>query len=74
MEEVTLSPQAENSRFRKIVTLLKLLLCEMNKNSFLSINDYSKMFWKLSLSYEKIYLHYSISFVNSHIASFRFAE
>ena len=32
MEEVTLSPQAENSRFRKIVTLLKLLLCEMNKN------------------------------------------
>ena len=44
MEEVTLSPQAENSRFRKIVTLLKLLLCEMNKNSFLSIDDYSKMF------------------------------
>ena len=32
MEEVTLSLQAENSRFRKIVTLLKLLLCEMNKN------------------------------------------
>ena len=31
MEEVTLSPQAENSRFRKIVTLLKLLFCEMNK-------------------------------------------
>ena len=32
MEEVTLSLQAGNSRCRKIVTLLKLLLCEMNKN------------------------------------------
>ena len=32
MKEVTLSPQGENSPFRKIVTLLKLLLCEMNKN------------------------------------------
>ena len=32
MEEVTLSPQAGNSRCRKIVTLLKLLLCEMSKN------------------------------------------
>ena len=32
MKEVTLSPQGENSQFREIVTLLKLLLCEMNEN------------------------------------------
>ena len=32
MKEVTLSPQGENSRFLKIITLLKLLLWEMNKN------------------------------------------
>ena len=32
MKEVTLSPQGENSRFREIVTLLKLLFCEINKN------------------------------------------
>ena len=32
MKEVKLSPQVENSRFRIIVTLLKLLLCEINKN------------------------------------------
>ena len=32
MKEVMLSPQGENSPFRKIVTLLKLLFCEMNKN------------------------------------------
>ena len=31
MKEVTLSPQGENSRFREIVTLLKLLFCEINK-------------------------------------------
>ena len=31
MKEVTLSLQGENSPFRKIVTLLKLLLCELNK-------------------------------------------
>ena len=32
MKEVTLSPQGENSQFSEIVTLLKLLLCEMNEN------------------------------------------
>ena len=32
MKEVMLSLQGKNSRFRKIVTFLKLLLCEMNKN------------------------------------------
>ena len=32
MKEVTLSPQGENSQFSEIVTLLKLLPCEMNKN------------------------------------------
>ena len=32
MKEVTLSPQGENSQFSEIITLLKLLLCEMNKN------------------------------------------
>ena len=32
MKEVMLSQQGENSPFRKIVTLLKLLFCEMNKN------------------------------------------
>ena len=32
MKEVTLSLQGENSPFRKIVTLLKLLFREMNKN------------------------------------------
>ena len=45
MKEVTLSSQGENSQYSEIVTLLKLLLCEMNKNpsyqltfeSFLSI-------------------------------------
>ena len=32
MKEVTLSPQGENSQFSEIITLPKLLLCEMNKN------------------------------------------
>ena len=32
MKEVTLSLQGENSQFSEIVTLLKLLLCEMNEN------------------------------------------
>ena len=32
MKEVTLSLQGENSPFRKIVTLLKSLFREMNKN------------------------------------------
>ena len=32
MKEVTLSPQGENSRFREIVTLLKITICEINKN------------------------------------------
>ena len=32
MKEVTLSLQGKNCPFRKIVTLLKLLFCEMNKN------------------------------------------
>ena len=32
MKDVTLSLQGENSPFHRIVTLLKLLLCEMNKN------------------------------------------
>ena len=32
MKEVTLSPQGENSPFRKIVTPLKLLFCEIYLN------------------------------------------
>ena len=40
------APQVENSWFCKIVTLLKLLLCEMKKNS-LSIDDYSKILVKV---------------------------
>ena len=32
MKEVKLSPQAENGRFCKTITLLKLLLCKINKN------------------------------------------
>ena len=33
MEEVTLSLQGENGPFRKIVTLLKLLFCEICFNT-----------------------------------------
>ena len=33
MKEVTLSPQDENSPFRKIVTLLKLVFCEIHFNT-----------------------------------------
>ena len=34
MKEVTLSPQGEHSRFRKLVTLPELLLCETNPSYF----------------------------------------
>ena len=33
MKEVTLSSQGENCPFRKIVTLLKLLFCEIHLNT-----------------------------------------
>ena len=33
MKEVTLLPQGENCPFRKIVTLLKLLFCEIHFNT-----------------------------------------
>ena len=37
MKEVELSPQGENSLFRKIVTLLKLLFCEIYFNTVYEI-------------------------------------
>ena len=47
LKEVTLSLHGENSPFRKTVTLIKLLFCEMNKKSFLLMNDYSKILLKV---------------------------
>ena len=60
------------SRFRKIVTPLKLLHCEMNKNpSCLLLTITSKSLWKLSLTYYKIYLHYFFFFFVSRLVLFR---
>ena len=67
------------SRFRKIVTPLKLLHCEMNKNpSCLLLTITPKSLWKLSSTYYKIYLHYFFFFVSRlvlfRLVSFRLIE
>ena len=48
MKEVTLSPQGENSQFSEIITLRKLLLCEMNKNPSYQLTITPKSIWKFS--------------------------
>ena len=48
MKEITLSPQGENSQFSEIITLLKLLLCEMNKNPSYQLTITPKSIWKFS--------------------------
>ena len=49
MKEVTLSPQGENSLFRKIVTLLKLLFCEIYFNTFYEIRGAQNLWWYTNL-------------------------
>ena len=48
MKEVTLSSQGENSQYSEIVTLLKLLLCEMNKNPSYQLTITPKSIGKFS--------------------------
>ena len=49
MKEVTLSPQGENSLFRKIVTLLKLLFCEIYFNTVYEIRGAQNLWWYTNL-------------------------
>ena len=49
MKEVTLSPQGENSLFRKIVTLLKLLFCKIYFNTVYEIRGAQNLWWYTNL-------------------------